>query len=136
LDLADVCPARKGRRRVDLGDGVERMRPVARILADELIEADREIGARHAITAILEHEIAGRYLELPGSEGQALADHFLRSDRQRTAVADERARAERAGADQHRTLRIARAQRDRFRRDAENVADDLPQHGLLALAPS
>src|SRR5215470_609264 len=104
------------------------------MLAHELLEADREIGARHAVAAMLEDEIAGRHLELLGGERHALADHLLGGDRQRTTMTDERARAERAGADQRRPVRVARAQRDGFRRDAENLADDVRKHRLMALA--
>ena len=54
-----------------------------------------------------------------------LPDHFLGGRGERAAVLHRRARADRAAAGQRRAVRIARPQRDRFRREAEDLADDL-----------
>ena len=52
------------------------MRAVAGVPAHQLVQTDREIGAGHAIAAVLEDDVVSRDFELLGGERQALADHL------------------------------------------------------------
>src|SRR5262249_2219973 len=91
LDLSHVSAAWKSSRGIDLGDDVERMRSVAGILAGHLLESDRKVGPPHAVAAALKHKIVGGDLELFRRQCHAVADHLPGADRQRAAVADQRA---------------------------------------------
>ena len=70
---------------------------------------------------------------VPWRRGKSLFHHFMRAERKRPAVADQRARTERSGSDQRRPLGIAGAQRDLVGRHPENSGHQIGEYGLVPL---
>jgi hypothetical protein len=94
----------------------------------------KDIRAFHAVPTVGKFHIAGRDFQLPGRELEALLHRRARGGDERAAMRHHRARADRAAADQLRTCRIARAQRDAVGRHAELQRHEIREHRLVPLA--
>ena len=57
------------------------MGAVAGVPARKLLQADGEVGAGHAIAAVLEDQVGGGDLELLRRQLQSLANDLVRADR-------------------------------------------------------
>ena len=114
LDLGDMRAGGKALARsiVVLVSSGGRFAPFA---LDQRLHADRQIGAGDLVGAVLEHDVARRDLEFARRELRAFLDDLLGGGLQRGAVADQRARAERTGAEHFRRRGVVVAQLDLVR---------------------
>ena len=108
----------------------------APFLLDQRLDADGKVGAGDAVLAVVERDVVGADLEFARRELLALLDDLLGAGRERRAVADQRARAERAGAEQLRRVDIVVAQLDPVLGKAEDVARPAPGTRFRAPAPT